>query len=65
MSRDPFNWQFASMSNKILPISPKIELANRLRDDSLIQKPSTDPNALNMIDGVIKGGNIKFNHTKG
>jgi len=37
-----------------------IELANRLRTDGLIQKPSTDNDAPNMINGVVKEGVIKF-----
>lgn len=37
-----------------------IELANRLRTDSIMQEPSEDENAPNMLNGVIKEGNIKF-----
>lgn len=37
-----------------------IKLANLLRTDGLIQVPSTDINALNMVNGVVKKGNIKF-----
>lgn len=37
-----------------------IDLANQLRTDGLIQKPSKDSNAPNMINGKIKQGAIKF-----
>jgi DNA helicase II / ATP-dependent DNA helicase PcrA len=37
-----------------------MELANKLRTDGLIQTPSFDLGAPNMIDGKIKEGNIKF-----
>lgn len=37
-----------------------IELANKLRLDGLVQEPSIDPKAPNMVNGVIKQGNIKF-----
>lgn len=37
-----------------------IELANKLRLDGLVQEPSIDPKAPNMINGEIKQGNIKF-----
>ncbi|MGF9917048.1 UvrD-helicase domain-containing protein, partial [Paenibacillus ehimensis] len=37
-----------------------IELANKLRTDGLIQEPSIDPNAPNMIDGKVKKGSVKF-----
>lgn len=37
-----------------------IELANKLRYDNLVQEPSEDPTAPNMLNGVIKEGNIKF-----
>jgi len=37
-----------------------IELANRLRTDGITQVASTDINAPNMIDGVVKGGTIQF-----
>lgn len=37
-----------------------IELANRLRTDGLIQEPSMDPKAPNMVDGCVKRGTIKF-----
>lgn len=37
-----------------------IELANRLRTDSILQEPSTDITAPNMLNGVVKDGIIKF-----
>ena len=37
-----------------------IELANKLRTDGIIQVPSTDINAPNMIDNIIKEGKIQF-----
>lgn len=37
-----------------------IELANRLRTDSLTQEPSEDETAPNMLNGTVKEGNIKF-----
>lgn len=37
-----------------------IELANRLRTDSILQEPSEDENAPNMLNGVVKDGIIKF-----
>jgi len=37
-----------------------IELANRLRIDSLVQVPSSDQKAPNMYDGSVKEGSIKF-----
>ncbi|OHD12618.1 MAG: DNA/RNA helicase [Spirochaetes bacterium GWD1_27_9] len=37
-----------------------IELANKLRTDGLLQEPSKDNKAPNMIDGVVKNGNIIF-----
>ena len=37
-----------------------INLANKLRTDGLQQEPSKDKDAPNMIDGVIKEGDIKF-----
>lgn len=40
-----------------------IDLANKLRTDGLIQEPSTDPKAPNMIDGVIKQGTVLFLHS--
>lgn len=40
-----------------------IDLANRLRTDSIIQEASTDESAPNMIAGQIKDGNILFVHS--
>src|SRR5699024_10927182 len=40
-----------------------IELANKLRTDGIIQKPSEDNNAPNMIDGEVKQGRILFLHS--
>lgn len=40
-----------------------IDLANKLRTDRIIQEPSEDSHAPNMIDGVIKEGNILFIHS--
>lgn len=37
-----------------------ITLANRLRTDGIIQKPSNDISAPNMVDGIPKEGNILF-----
>lgn len=37
-----------------------IALANILRTDGIVQVPSTDINAPNMSNGVIKQGNVKF-----
>ncbi len=37
-----------------------IELANILRTDSVIQEPSEDVSAPNMIDGIVKEGTAKF-----
>ncbi|MED3023123.1 MULTISPECIES: UvrD-helicase domain-containing protein [Bacillus cereus group] len=37
-----------------------IELANRLRVDKLIQEPSSDKQAPNMYNGLVKEGSIKF-----
>jgi DNA helicase-2/ATP-dependent DNA helicase PcrA len=37
-----------------------IDLANKLRTDGITQEPSTDPNAPNMIEGVVKQGTILF-----
>jgi DNA helicase-2/ATP-dependent DNA helicase PcrA len=42
-----------------------INLANKLRTDRLEQKPSSDKNAPNMDDGVVKDGNIKFLYSRG
>lgn len=41
-----------------------IELANRLRTDELIQKPSQDITAPNMINGKVKEGEISFIHSE-
>jgi len=35
-------------------------LANRLRTDGLVQEPSTDEHAPNMVDGQVKQGTIRF-----
>jgi DNA helicase-2/ATP-dependent DNA helicase PcrA len=40
-----------------------IDLANRLRTDGIIQVPSTDNKAPNMLNGVIKDGTIHFLHS--
>lgn len=40
-----------------------IDLANKLRTDGIIQEPSTDPNAPNMVAGTIKHGTIIFLHS--
>jgi DNA helicase-2/ATP-dependent DNA helicase PcrA len=37
-----------------------IDLANLLRTDGIIQIPSADLNAPNMVDGNVKNGNVKF-----
>lgn len=37
-----------------------IDLANRLRTDGIVQVPSADNNAPNMVEGGLKEGNIKF-----
>lgn len=37
-----------------------ITLANQLRNDGLVQHPSDDPKAPNMIDGVVREGVIRF-----
>ncbi len=41
-----------------------IELANKVRTDGLIQRPSIDPNAPNMSNGIVKEGSIKFYYTE-
>jgi DNA helicase-2/ATP-dependent DNA helicase PcrA len=41
-----------------------IQLANQLRTDGLIQEPSDDITAPNMVNGVIKEGSIKFLYSK-
>jgi DNA helicase-2/ATP-dependent DNA helicase PcrA len=43
--------------------SKVIELANILRTDGIIQKPSTDEKAPNMVAGQVKEGNILFIHS--
>ena len=40
-----------------------IELANILRTDGITQEPSTDPNAPNMVEGVVKQGTVLFLHS--
>lgn len=40
-----------------------IELANKLRTDGIIQEPSTDPDAPNMVEGVVKQGTVLFLHS--
>ncbi|MDO9553300.1 UvrD-helicase domain-containing protein [Rhodonellum sp.] len=40
-----------------------IDLANKLRTDGLTQEPSADPKAPNMVEGVIKQGNVLFLHS--
>ena len=40
-----------------------IELANRLRTDGIVQEPSTDEKAPNMMAGQVKEGNILFIHS--
>lgn len=40
-----------------------IDLANRLRTDGIVQEPSGDENAPNMVDGQVKVGNILFIHS--
>lgn len=37
-----------------------IDLANKLRTDGITQEPSTDPNAPNMAEGVVKQGTVLF-----
>jgi len=37
-----------------------IELANKIRTDGLVQRPSEDVTAPNMVDGQVKDGVIKF-----
>jgi DNA helicase-2/ATP-dependent DNA helicase PcrA len=41
------------------------ELANRLRTDGIVQRHSDDPDAPNMIGGVVKEGEIKFYFSSG
>lgn len=40
-----------------------INLANKLRTDGINQEPSTDPNAPNMVEGVVKQGAVLFLHS--
>ncbi|WP_266206379.1 UvrD-helicase domain-containing protein [Pontibacter kalidii] len=40
-----------------------IELANRLRTDGIVQEPSIDEGAPNMVAGQVKEGNILFIHS--
>lgn len=37
-----------------------MNLSNKIRTDGLVQEPSTDINAPNMENGIVKQGNIKF-----
>lgn len=41
-----------------------IDLANKLRTDDIEQEPSTDQNAPNMMNGVVKQGKILFLYSK-
>lgn len=40
-----------------------INLANKLRTDGIEQEPSTDSNAPNMLNGVVKQGSVLFLHS--
>lgn len=40
-----------------------IDLANKLRTDGITQEPSTDPNAPNMVEGLVKQGAVLFLHS--
>lgn len=40
-----------------------IDLANKLRTDDIIQEPSIDANAPNMVEGVVKEGTVLFLHS--
>lgn len=40
-----------------------IDLANKLRTDGITQEPSTDSNAPNMIEGLVKQGTVLFLHS--
>ncbi len=40
-----------------------IDLANKLRTDGIIQEPSTDPKAPNMVEGIVKQGTVLFLHS--
>lgn len=42
-----------------------IDLANKLRTDRLQQEPSADEKAPNMLNGIVKQGNIKFLYSFG
>lgn len=41
------------------------ELANNLRTDGIVQAPSADLNAPNMVQGNVKIGTIRFYHSMG
>ena len=41
-----------------------IDLANKVRTDGIVQEPSTDNNAPNMLNGVVKQGSALFLHSK-
>lgn len=41
------------------------ELANKIRNDGLEQHASEDPNAPNMVNGVVKAGTINFYYSEG
>ena len=41
-----------------------IELANRIRTDGLVQRPSDDPEAPNMSGGKVREGSIQFLYSK-
>lgn len=40
-----------------------IDLANKLRTDGITQEPSNDPNAPNMVEGLVKQGAVLFLHS--
>ena len=40
-----------------------IDLANKLQTDNITQEPSTDPNAPNMVKGIVKQGTVLFLHS--
>lgn len=40
-----------------------IDLANKLRTDGIIQEPSIDPKAPNMVKGTVKQGTVLFLHS--
>lgn len=52
-------FEIKKLQNRRSPLKI-IELANRLRTDGIIQEPSSDPTAPNMIDGNVKEGNLYF-----